>query len=213
MNTFQSALTRWKKKGQTTVYSEGLLKKLFGIEANGLPEQKTPSFGPGRPARFVASDGRTYSGFIGSRDGQTILLDRVMEMNKKEKTGLGYIFSQDYKGIISKPVTSFKELKNGSKLLSISNDPSHKKVSIAEIYVFVPGTESPLKTRLIKLKGRTGIIENPGFAFKQEQALKIAFRMDVDKSHRVNALVTGVSLNKRLIRLELGYLKKNSPKK
>lgn len=209
MNTFQSALSQWKKKGKTTVYSDRLLKKLFGIEANALAQKKTPSFGNGRPARFVASDGKTFSGFIGSRDEQTIRLDHILEGRVTKETGFGQVFIQDYKGIISKPVTSVKELNNGSKLLSISNGPSHKDVTIPDIYIFVPGTESPIKTRLLKLKGKTGIIENPGLTFKQDQTLKIAFQADVEKSYRVNAMVTGISLNKSFIRLQLGYLKKS----
>jgi hypothetical protein len=184
------------------------MKKLFGKDSKDLQDQKTSLYGPGRPARYIDPEGRTFSGVIASTDTHSMTLKNVIEMDIREKSGRGQLFIQDYKGIISKPVSSFKILEKASLLVNIGEIPLEKKVSLSDIYILLPGGEKPVKTTLIKLEKGTGIILAPDMKLGLGQALKLSFRVDLDTSFNVNALITGISLNKRYIRLKFGYLKR-----
>lgn len=207
-NTFLGALELWKKKeGHISEYSERLLKKIYGVESQKTLMPGSSLYGKGRPARYVASDGRVFSGIIASRDKKHIQLEDVKSLGIIEKKGLNTLYIQDFRGIYSKTVTEARKTGPTTWTVLLSESTVKNKVSVSDIYMYIPGSEKPLKSRILRLKNGMAVIVNPGVKLKMSQAVKIAFRTDKDSLYRVNALVTGISLNKKVVRIKLGYIR------
>ncbi|MDA3811776.1 MAG: hypothetical protein PF518_15765 [Spirochaetaceae bacterium] len=210
-NTFHKALSLWKKKsGEESVFAQSLIKKLFTEEQSILPEGFEKSFDIGRPARFIAMDGRTYSGQMTKRNGDIIILANVKKLENNAKSGQARLFVQDYRGIVSHSVSNVKNIDSDSLQLNLSstgNLAEKYRLSLSEIYVYPDESGIPLKNSLKLLPKGLGIIKNTDQMFKVGQAVKVAFRKDSKEIYRVNAIVKSVSLNKQYATLKFGYLK------
>jgi hypothetical protein len=211
-NTYQHALTLWKKNGGKNADLElNLIKKIFGEKDSLLPDGFEKPFGTGRPARYITKEGVVYSGYLKSKNGNILVLEKIKKLKTPEKTGLGHLFLQDYRGFISHKVSDFKELDSNSILLHLSGPAlsSTKKTTLSKIYVY-PDIEGslPHKSRMILMPNGLGMVENPDGMLKSGQAIKIAMLREINKIYRVNALVVKVSMNKRYAWLKFGYVKK-----
>ncbi|MBI9097842.1 MAG: hypothetical protein JEY91_05170 [Spirochaetaceae bacterium] len=209
-NTFLQALSLLEKR-ERQIFPLGkvLATKLFGQEGALVPKGLHIPYGSGRPVRLFSTDGFIYSGIQISRKKDIITVDHIKKRNNENKKQQGRLFIQDYKGIITFQVERVRKLSENSLQVQIIDKGSREKVklSLSGICVYYPGEEEPLLSRLYFFPNGTYMIEIPNGALKQGQAVKLALREETEKIYRVNALVSGLSLNKRYARLTFGYIK------
>ncbi len=209
-NTFLLALGRLEEKtGHPQEFGENLEKKLFGEEKSILPEDLKNPLGPGRPARYIASDGKVFTGRITSGKGNVVGLGFLETMKARTEPGKERLLVQDFRGILIYPVSSVSRTGEDSLRLEVSPRAVKQKDRIApsSIDLYPPGTSRPIETRLLQLNNGIGAIENPDGILKTGQTVKLSFRTEFDKHYRINAVVTGLSGRKRIARLKFGYLK------
>jgi hypothetical protein len=212
-NTFHKALSFLKKeRGIESVYAQSLIKKLFTEDQMVLPEGFEHFHKTGRPARFVAQDGSVYSGSITKGQDDSIILGNIKKWERKEQSGLGRLFVQDYRGINSHPVSGVTKLDKDSLKLDLSREGNYTrkhKLSLSEIYIYPLDGSPPVKSNLRLLSKRLGVIENTDQKFKTGQTVKVAFHKKSKEIYRVNGIVKSISRNKKYATLQFGYLKKS----
>jgi len=213
-NIFLSTLNLWKTKtGKSSIYADRLMEKLFPKDQNTEQGEKLKPFGPGCPIRYIAKDGKSYAGILEKKEGNILFLSQIRRIDIQEKSGLGHIHIQDNSGIRTYRVTESQ--KTGSNALALTIQrvlPVKKnKITISDVSLFVYGTRDAIKTRFIQLGKGYGIIENPEEKLTTGQMLQVNFHGEKNNWYRINAVVNGVSSDRRFARLKFGYLKKYQP--
>ena len=214
-NTFHHALMLLEKKeGGVPRFADSLTHKVYGEGVKELPEGFEMLFGLGRPVRFISSDGSVYGGQIIQRENRKIILGNVHSLTStlehQNVSGEGRVFIQDFRGLISHGVAKKTVLSETSLELDLgpvsSADSKRNKFRLPNIYIFPPGSSTPMETHFYKVSEGMGVVENPGGILKMDQSVKVALQKDTSHHYHVNALVRWVSLNKRYAKLKFGYL-------
>ena len=214
-NTFHHIMMLLEKEeGGVPPFAESLTHKVYGKGVRDMPEGFEMLFGLGRPVRFISSEGSVYGGQIIQRENRKIILGNVHPLSctleRQNVSGEGRIFIQDFRGLLSHEVAKKTVLSETSIELDLGAelpaDSRKNKFRLPDIYIFPPGSGTPLKSHFYKVSEGMGVVENPGGILKMDQSVKVALQKDTSHHFHVNALVRWVSLNKRYARLKFGYL-------
>lgn len=203
-NTLQKALSIWiKDRGHNSVYSDSLTTKLFGDLT-----VKTQNY----PIKFISAEGEVFSGIFSSREKNTVIITDVKSVRKRETLDISRLFVQKFNGIASHAVSSYKQIDSSTIQLNLLEFKEHHKQFTKDLNVFVYTQENilPEKSHLRLLENNQGILENTEGVLQKDHAIKVSFKTEIKNYNRVNAIVTAVSLNKKIVKINFGYL--NDPR-
>lgn len=202
-NTLQFALSLLEKKlGRKADFANSLTAKLFGEISREFPQ---------RPVRLFDGKGKVYSGRFASREGNIVTINETKLVKTNETSGAARLFIQSFKGIMSHGVSAVEVLSANSLKIHLlkASLPENGYQMVSNVFLYVPGKENPVETSMKISSGGQAIIENPRGLLSIGLSVKVSFRTEIKKIHRVNAIVLGISFNKKYAKLKLGYIKDN----
>ncbi len=211
-NTFHHSLKLLEShEGNIPRFSDSLTHKLFSEGTAELPEGFETLFGLGRPVRYISPEGDVFGGQIILRESDRIILGDVRPLRGGPRNpdirGEGRIFIQDYRGLMSHGVVKKTVLSETSLQLDLGQERGRTgEFQLPDIFIYLPGDPVPLESSFYRVSEGMGIVENPGGRLKMDQSVKVALQRDSNNHYHVNALVRGLSLNRRYAKLKFGYL-------
>jgi hypothetical protein len=209
-NTFMRTLSLYEKQiGEPSPFAKDLMIKIFGERGDEFPKGFEKAHGIGRPVRLYTFDGNIYSGYLTAKKREVLTLAVIKVASTEKKNNLGRIFIQDYGGIIYYPISSISQMGENTWRIKIAEKSSKNKkpIILPDVLVHCHSEQEPFKTPMIIYSNGFCRIENVNGILKKGKAIKISLLKDSNKIYRGNALITGLSLNKKSATLKFGYVK------